>query len=150
LINSSVTITRLSGDTYAIGGLATLTQALGTYSFTVNAADIHDQYGSVGSGSLSRSWVMESATVTNAVLAPAGNRGLPLTVTVSLPTQPASVAVANSAFAVYVSTPGPLSLWQNLTPEIASPDSSSAIFPGMSETVYVFTPTGEKRKWTGG
>ena len=149
LINSSVTVTRLSGDTYVIGGLAALTQTLGTYTFTVNTADIHSQYGSVGTGSLSTSWVMQSATVTaNAVLGPVANQGFPFTVTAALPTQPASLAVVNTAIPVYVSTPGPSAFWQSLTPVIQSPDFTSTNLPGTNETWYVFTPTGEKRKST--
>ena len=151
LINSSVTVTRLSGDTYAIGGLAALTQALGTYTFTVNAADMHSQYGSVGSGSRSTSWTMGSATAADAVIGPVPDPGSPFAVSVGLTTQPGRIAVLDTAFPVYVSTPGPASFWQSATPTPGSPDSASTTtFPGMSETLSVVTPTGEKRKSTNG
>ena len=45
LITGGVSLTLVSGDTYAIGGLGGLTKAQGLYTLTVNAADIQDQYG---------------------------------------------------------------------------------------------------------
>ena len=59
LITGSVSISLVSGSMYQIGGLAGLTAAAGTYTLTVNAADIEDQYGNPGTGSMSTSWVVD-------------------------------------------------------------------------------------------
>ena len=47
---SGVSLSLISGTTYAINGLAGLTTAQGLYTLTVNAADIQDQNGNPGSG----------------------------------------------------------------------------------------------------
>ena len=51
-------------STYAIGDLSGLTAAVGTYTLTVNAADIQDTYGNAGTGSLSTSWQLIATTPT--------------------------------------------------------------------------------------
>ena len=68
LINGGVSLTlRLGHDTYAIGGLIGLTTAQGEYTLTVNAADIQDQNGVAGTGSLSTSWLMDTTPPTSSV-----------------------------------------------------------------------------------
>ncbi len=44
---SGLSLTPVSGDTYAIVGLSGLTQAEGEYTLTINAADLQDQYGNL-------------------------------------------------------------------------------------------------------
>ncbi len=67
LITSAVSISLVSGATYQIGGLNGLTSAEGAYTLTVNAADIDDQSGNPGSGSLSTSWLMDTTPPTSTV-----------------------------------------------------------------------------------
>ena len=57
---SGVSFTLVSGttSTYQVGDLSAFTAAAGTYTLTVNAADIDDQYGNAGTGSLSTSWLV--------------------------------------------------------------------------------------------
>ena len=47
-ITPAVSVSPITGNSYAIGGLGTLTAAEGTYALTVNAADITDGYGNPG------------------------------------------------------------------------------------------------------
>ena len=58
LINSSVTITRVSSTTFTISGLGSLTGAEGLYTLTVNATNITDTSAVGGFGSQSISWTM--------------------------------------------------------------------------------------------
>ncbi len=67
LINGGVTLSLVSGDTYAIGGLSSLTTAEGNYELTANAADIQDQYGFAGTGTASTSWLMDTTPPTSTV-----------------------------------------------------------------------------------
>ena len=62
LITSGVSITAVSGATYQIGGLSSLTAGEGMYSFTVNATKVVDAAGKPGSGSQSISWLMDTTT----------------------------------------------------------------------------------------
>ena len=75
LINGGVSLSLVSGDTYAIGGLMGLTTAQGEYMLTVNAADIQDQNGVAGTDALSTSWLMDTTPPTSTVssLPPADN-----------------------------------------------------------------------------
>ena len=57
---SGLTLSPVSGFTYAIQGLAAFTKAEGQYALTVNAADIPDQDGVEGSGSASTSWLIDT------------------------------------------------------------------------------------------
>ena len=63
--SSGLSFTLVPGttSTYQIGGLSGLTAAPGTYVFTVNAANIDDQSGNAGLGSLSTSWVVIPTSV---------------------------------------------------------------------------------------
>ncbi|MCY2986427.1 MAG: FG-GAP-like repeat-containing protein [Planctomycetota bacterium] len=56
LVTSAVTITHLSGGTYRIGGLDSLTAEDGNYQVTVDAAGVQDLGGNAGTNSLSTSW----------------------------------------------------------------------------------------------
>ncbi len=67
LITSAVTIGLVSGSTYDVSGLASLTSASGTYTFTVDASQIDDPNGSPGTGTLSTSWVTDTTTPTSSV-----------------------------------------------------------------------------------
>jgi hypothetical protein len=58
LINSGVTLAPVSGNTYAISGLGTLTGAAGNYLLTVDASAIQDTGGAAGFGSQSVAWNM--------------------------------------------------------------------------------------------
>ncbi len=68
LINGGVSLTLVSGDTYAICGLSGLTAAQGLYTLTVNAADLKDQNANPGTGSLSTSWLMDTTAPTSHVV----------------------------------------------------------------------------------
>ena len=59
----SFTLVPGTASTYLIGGLSALTAAPGTYVFTINAANIDDQFGNAGAGSLSTSWVVIPTSV---------------------------------------------------------------------------------------
>ena len=67
LITSAVSVTLVSGSTYMISGLTNRTGTEGTYTLTVNAADIHDVYGNPGTGSASTSWLMDTTPPTSTV-----------------------------------------------------------------------------------
>ena len=57
LLTSAVTVTPLSATRYQITGLTDLTSTEGSYQLTVNASDITDLSGKVGTGSLSETWI---------------------------------------------------------------------------------------------
>ena len=141
---SGVTLSLVSGTTYAISGLAPLTKVQGSYTLTFNAADIQDQNGSPGSGSMSTSWLMDTTPPTSTVSPlPRIGSGLvfPVTVTGTVPNEPAgSPTVDITSFAVYVSTNGgPWTLWlKDLTPSSSTANTASANYTGTSNTVYAF------------
>ena len=68
LINSGVSLSLISGNTYAIGGLMGLTAAQGDYTLTVNSADIKDQNGIAGTNSLPTSWLMDTTAPSSHVV----------------------------------------------------------------------------------
>ena len=74
LITSAVSITLVSGATYQISGLSGLTGAEGSYTLTINAAEIQDPSGNPGTGSMSTSWLMDTTPPTSAVNALPGLR----------------------------------------------------------------------------
>ncbi len=51
-------------STYQVGDLTVFTAAAGSYTLTINAADVDDQYGNAGTGSLSTSWLVNGTTPT--------------------------------------------------------------------------------------
>ena len=61
-------------STYQVGELSAFTFAGGSYTLTVNAADIDDQNGTAGTGSLSTSWLVSRSTPTISWANPAGHR----------------------------------------------------------------------------
>ena len=148
LINGGVSVSLVGGTTttYAINGLAALTKARGLYTLIVNAADIEDRNGNLGTGSVSTSWLMDTTPPTSTV-SPLPEVGsslvFPVTVTGAVPTEPAgSPTVDIASFAVYVSTNGGAwTPWQTLTPSSGTPNTATAIFTGVSNTVYAFYST---------
>ncbi len=146
LLTGAVSLTRVTNNTYAIGGLAGLTTAQGLYSLTVNATDITDTYGNSGTGTLSTSWLMDTTPPTSTV-SPLPKVGtsliFPITVTGTVPVEPAgSPTVDIASFNVYVSANGGAwTLWQTLTPSAGSPNTASAVFAGTSNTMYAFYST---------
>lgn len=54
----SITIQHVSGNTYAITGLESLTEVDGVYVLTVDAAGVEDLFGNAGAGTISTSWTM--------------------------------------------------------------------------------------------
>jgi hypothetical protein len=140
LINGSVTITPVPGTTatYAIGGLAGLTTAEGTYTLTVTATGVRDTAGNVGVGTLSTSWLMDTTPPTSTVgTLPATVDATSVLVTVSGndPTATDGGAASGIAlFAIYVSDDGgPFSLFTSVTPT-----NPSALFTGQSGHTYGF------------
>ena len=63
-LSSAVTVSYVSGNTYAIKGLEGFTVAAGTYVLTVNAAGLKDLAGNNGTGSASDTWVMDTTPPT--------------------------------------------------------------------------------------
>ncbi len=134
LITSGVSLTLVEGDTYAIVGLAGLTEAQGNYTLTVNAADIQDQYGMPGTGTLSTSWRMDTTPPTSTVN-PLTARGTSLTFAVSVTgsdggNPPSGVA----SYDIYSATNGAKwTLWTNVPAS-----NPTANFTGQSNTTYSF------------
>ncbi len=60
----SFTLVPDTTSTYQVGDLSAFTAAGGSYMLTVTAADIDDQNGTAGSGSLSTSWLVTGTTPT--------------------------------------------------------------------------------------
>jgi hypothetical protein len=70
LITPAVTVVQVSSTTYRIAGLASLTQAEGTYVLTVSADSLTDAAGHAGVGASSEQWVMDTTPPTIASLGP--------------------------------------------------------------------------------
>ncbi len=135
---AGVSLALVSGTTYAIDGLGSVTAAEGSYALTVNAADITDQYGNPGTGSLSTSWLMDTTPPTstvNPLPATTTSTSFSVSVTGSDPTgsdggPPSGVA----SFAIYDSEDGgPFALLATLTP--ADPETT---FTGADGRTYGF------------
>ena len=138
LITSAVTISLVSGSTYQLSGLGGLTSAEGKYTLTVNAADIQDQNGNPGSGTISTSWLMDTTPPTstvNALPAQTTTTSFSITVTGSDPSgangsTPSGVA----SYAIYESKDSAaFTLFATVTP--ANP---SASFTGQVGNTYGF------------
>ncbi len=136
----------VSGTTYAINGLTAFTHAEGSYTLTFNAADIQDQNGNPGAGTLSTSWLMDTMPPTSRV-SPLPKTGtslsFPVTVTGTDPNGAGGSAPSGIAsFSIYVSTNGgPWQVWiKQLAPTWTSGNSASATatFTGQSNTIYAF------------
>jgi hypothetical protein len=121
LINGSVTVTLVSGATYEISGLSSITRADGSYELTINAADIHGASGTAGSGTKSISWLMDTTAPTSTVTAlPAQTTSTSFTVAV-MASDPAEADGASASevasIAIYASVNGgPYTLFTTATP----------------------------------
>src|SRR5262249_45065015 len=110
----------------------------GTYTLTVNAAGIQDQYGHLGTGSSSASWLMDTTPPTSTVSAlPSQTTSTSFLVSVT-GTDPGgangSTPSGIASFAIYTATDGgPSSFWTTVTP--ANP---SAQFTGQVGHTYGF------------
>jgi hypothetical protein len=124
----------VSGNTYAINGLAGLTTAQGLYSLSVNAADFRDQNGLAGTGTLSTSWLMDTNPPTSTV-SPLPHRetslSFPVSVTGSDGGAPPSGVVS---YAIDVSING--CSWSFWTTVPAS--NPTATYTGQSNKTYAF------------
>ncbi len=134
LIESGVTLTLVSGSTYAIGDLTGLTGAEGNYTLTVNAADILDPNGVAGTGTSSTAWLMDTTPPTSHVNALAA-RGTSLSFSVSVTgsdggNPPSGVA----SYEIYASING--GAWSLWTTVPAS--NATATYTGQSNTTYSF------------
>ncbi|HEV3310540.1 MAG TPA: right-handed parallel beta-helix repeat-containing protein, partial [Chloroflexota bacterium] len=134
LINSGVTLSLVSGDTYAIGGLSGLTTAQAEYTLSVNAADIQDQNGSAGTGTFSTSWLMDTTPPTSTVN-PLPARGTSLSFPVSVTGSDGGNPPSGLAsYAIYVSVNGgSWSLWKTIPAS-----NPTAAYTGQSNTTYAF------------
>ena len=138
LITSAVTISLVSGSTYEIGGLASLTAADGTYTLTVAGASLHDLAGNAGTNSLSSSWLMDTTPPTSTIGAlPAQTTSTSFSVSVigaDVVGAGGSTPSGIASFAIYTSTDnGPYTLFATVTP--ANP---SALFTGQARNTYGF------------
>ncbi|MFI5458474.1 MAG: SdrD B-like domain-containing protein [Isosphaerales bacterium] len=134
LITSAVTFASVSGSTYQINGLSSLTANNGNYTLSVNAAGIDDQNGNPGSGTLSTSWLMDTAPPTSHVNA-LPQRGTSLVFAVSATgTDGGSPPSGVASYTIYSSTNGgPWMLWTTVPAS-----NPSASFTGQSNTTYAF------------
>ncbi len=143
LINSSVSLSLVSGDTYAIGSLFALTTAQGKYTLTVNSADIKDQNGLPGFGALSTSWLMDATAPASHVVNSLGTNQtsdtFPVSVSFGDPTGPgAAPASGVSAVELWVSVnDGAFFLYQTMN----TPTPSGSViftFVGQDRNTYAF------------
>ncbi len=135
---SGVSLSLVSGTTYAVSDLSGFTAAEGSYALTINAADIEDESGNPGSGSLSTSWLMDTTPPTSSVNAlPAQTTATSFTVSVTA-SDPAGAGGSPpsgvASIALYGSTDGgPFALFATVTP-----GSPSATFTGQAGDTYGF------------
>ena len=138
LITGAVSITLVSGSSYSISGLSTLTTAEGSYTLTVSAAEIQDPGGNAGTGSQSISWLVDTTPPASTVTAPSTqttSTSFTVSVTASDPAGANSSTPSGLAsIAIYDSTNGgPFALLATVTP--ADP---SAAFTGQAGDTYGF------------
>ncbi len=138
LINSGVSLSLVSGDTYAIGGLSTLTVAPGAYELTVNAADILPQYGPSGTGTASTTWLMDTTPPISKVN-PLPSRGTSLSFPVAVTGSDPNAADGGPAsgvasYTIFVSIDG--GGWSKWTTVPAA--NPTATYTGASNTTYSF------------
>jgi len=144
LINSDVSLTLVSGDTYAIGGLPGLTTAEGQYTLTINAADLQDQNGNPGTGTLSTSWLMDTTAPTSHVVNSLGTSqtsdSFPVSVAFSDPAGAGGAPASGvSSVALYVSdNNAPFSLYQTLDIAPAASGTVTFTFAGQDRNLYAF------------
>ena len=137
LITSAVTLSLVSGSTYQINGLGSLTANNGEFTLSVNAADFDDQNGVPGSGTLSTSWLMDTTPPTSTVSAlPARGTSLKFLVSVT-GSDGGSPPSGVKSYNIYSSTNGgPWTLWTTVPAS-----NPSAYFTGQSNTTYAFYST---------
>jgi hypothetical protein len=141
---SGVTLSLVSGTTYAINGLSSLTAAQGNYVLTVNTSYIEDSNGNVGAGSLSTSWLMDTTAPTSHVVNNLGTTQttdtFPVQVTFTDPGSASAPASGVSAVSLYVSVNnGPFSLYQTI--DLTTPETSGTVtftFDGQDRNLYAF------------
>ncbi len=144
LINSGVSLSLVSGDTYAIGGLTTLTNTQGEYTLTVNAADVRDQNGIAGANSLSTSWLMDATAPSSHVVNSLGTRQtsdtFPVSVAFSDPAGPESAPASGvSAVELWVSiNNGAFFLYQTMNTTPAASSTVTFTFVGQDRNTYAF------------
>ncbi len=144
LITSGVSIGLVSGNTYAIGGLTTLTNAQGEYTLIVNAADIQDENGISGTNSLSMSWLMDSTApsshVANSLGTSQTSDSFPVSVTFTDPGGAGgSPASGVSAVELWVSVNnGAFSLYQTMNITPAASGTETFTFIGQDRNTYAF------------
>jgi hypothetical protein len=144
LTNGGVTLTLVSGDTYAIGGLAGLTAAEGGYTLTINGADLQDQHGIAGTGTLSTSWLMDtmapSSHVVNALGTSQSSDSFPVQVAFTDLAGPGGAPASGvSSVALYVSVNnGPFAWYQTQTIAPAASGTLSFTFDGKDRNIYAF------------
>ena len=111
--------------------------AEGRYTLTVDAADILDQHGVAGTGSVSTSWLTDTERPSSSVqplAKQAGSLVFPVDVTgTDYGNPPSGIA----SYDIYVSTNGsPWSFWTSV-----SASGGPAMYPGQSNTTYAFYST---------
>ena len=144
LITSSVTVSLVSGNTYQINGLAGLTTAQGTYSLTLNEADIEGQNGLYGSGSVSTSWLMDTTAPTSHVINSLGlsqtSDTFSVTVSFSDPTGSGGASPSGvSSLDLYVSVNnGPFTFYQTINFAPTASGTRTFSFTGQDRNTYAF------------
>ena len=144
LINGGVSLSLVSGDTYAIGGLMGLTSAQGEYTLTVNAADIQDQNGVAGTNSLFTSWLMDTSAPSSHVVNSLGTSQtsdtFPVSVTFSDPAGPGNAPASGvSAVQLWVSVNnGAFSLYQTMDITPTASGTVTFSFTGQDRNIYAF------------
>jgi hypothetical protein len=144
LIKGGVSLSLVSGETYAISGLMTLTTTPGEYTLTVNSADIKDQNGAAGTNSLSTQWLMDTAApsshVVNSLGTSQASDTFPVSVTFSDPAGPGSAPASGvSTVQLWVSVNnGAFSLSQSMNITPADSGTVTFTFTGQDRNVYAF------------
>ena len=117
------------GHDLPINGLAGLTAADGSYTLTVNAADLNDSTATPGTGSLSTSWLMDTTPPTSTVNPlPAPTTSTSFTVSVTGTDPNGSGGSTPSGVASYRdlrldTDGGPFTLWRPSRPPVPRPRS---------------------------
>ena len=138
LTNSGVTLSLVSGSTYQIAGLPSLTSPQGEYTLTVNSANVDDSYGNPGTNSASTSWLMDTtppSSSTNSLPTQTNSTSFTVSVTSSDRTgSNGSTPSGVASIAIYDSKDGgPYTLFATV-----SPANPSAVFTGQPGHTYGF------------